>query len=385
MHLKTETLRSYLDNALLPSHHLQVKTHLSTCSQCSQDLELIRQRAKTIEMRLETLDALPIKVISAKQAYARFRNESEVPMKTNPFGQLRPVWSILALAAVLAVALSFQPVRTAASNFLHLFRVQQVEILPLDVQSVENFGHNQTLAETMGQVFSDSIVFTQEKGETQTGLDLASAQGTVSYPIRLPEEPSPVDLNVEAGAAFEFTVAIDQIQAIMDAANITDIQLPPELDNAVFEVEIPDSIAANYGQCVFPEITDPDQHPSRFDMKNCIVLLQSPSPTLSTTSEVDPAFLAEIGLRVLGMGTSEAKAFSQSVDWASTLVVPVPVNQAEYEDISVDGVTGKLIKESNVPDEITNYTILWVKDGMIYSVFGTGNPQDGLDLVSSFK
>ena len=306
-------------------------------------------------------------------------------MKTNPFGRLRPVWSILALAAVLAVALSFQPVRTAASNFLHLFRVQQVEILPLDVQSVENFGHNQTLAETMSQVFSDSIVFTQEKGETQTGLDLASAQGAVSYPIRLPEEPSPANLNVETGAAFEFTVALDQIQAIMDAANITDIQLPPELNNAVFEVKIPDSIAANYGQCVFPEITDPDQHPSRFDMKNCIVLLQSPSPTLSTTSEVDPAFLAEIGLRVLGMGAGEAKAFSQSVDWASTLVVPVPVNQADYEDISVDGVTGKLIKESNVPDEITNYTILWVKDSMIYSVFGTGNPQDGLDLVSSFK
>ena len=306
-------------------------------------------------------------------------------MKTNLFGRLRPVWSILTLGVVLAVALSFQPVRTAASNFLHLFRVQRVEILPLDVQSVENFGNNQTLAETMNRVFSDSIVFTREKGETQTGLDLASIQAMIGFPIRLPENVAPTDFNLESGAAFEFTVAIDQMQAIIDAANITDIQLPSELDKAVIEVEISDSVAANYGQCVFPEITDPDEHPSRFDMKNCIVLLQSPSPTVSTTSEINPALLAEIGLQVLGMGADDAKSFSQSVDWTSTLVVPVPANQAVYEEVSVDGVTGKLIQESNVPDEITNYTILWVKNSMIYSVFGTGNPQEGLDLVKSFK
>ncbi len=75
MHLKTEILRAYLDNALLPSDQLQVKTHLSACSKCSQDMEVIRQRIKMIGTHLKTLDNRPINTNSAKQAFARFKTK----------------------------------------------------------------------------------------------------------------------------------------------------------------------------------------------------------------------------------------------------------------------------------------------------------------------
>jgi hypothetical protein len=384
MHLKPETLRAYLDNELVSSQHLQVKSHLSACSQCSQALESIRQRVKIIDKRMETLDAPPAKAISAKHAYARFKTKSEVDMKVKLLGRLRPVWSVLGLAAVLTVAFSFQPVRTVASNFLHLFRVQKVEVLPLNIDSVENFGRNSTVADTMHKVFSDSVVFTREKEETIKGLDLDGAQSLVDFPIRLPTTDALVDFNVESGAAFEFTVTLDEAQAIIDAAGVTDIQPPAELDGAVVEVEMYNSVATYFGDCELPEDLEEGKQPTRFDMADCSVLLQTPSPTVSTASDIDVSLLAEIGLRVIGLESADAKALSQSVDWTSTLVIPIPANEVEYEDISVDGVTGKLIMESNMPDEIAHYTIMWVKNGMIYSVYGTGDPQNGVDLISNF-
>ena len=70
------------------------------------------------------------------------------------------------------------------------------------------------------------------------------------------------------------------------------------------------------------------------------------------------------------MSRKEAAAFTSTVDWTSTLVIPVPRNATEYEDISVDGVTGKLIQR--ITDYSPEYALIWVKDGMVYAISGSG-------------
>jgi hypothetical protein len=82
------------------------------------------------------------------------------------------------------------------------------------------------------------------------------------------------------------------------------------------------------------------------------------------------AQLAQIGLEFSGMSREEAAAFTATVDWTSTLVIPVPCRATAYEDISVDGVTGKLIQR--VSDYSPEYALIWVKDGIVYAVSGTG-------------
>jgi hypothetical protein len=57
------------------------------------------------------------------------------------------------------------------------------------------------------------------------------------------------------------------------------------------------------------------------------------------------------------------------VDWTSTLVIPVP-RRATSEDVSVDGVTGKLIQR--VTDYAPEYALIWVKDGIVYAISGSG-------------
>jgi len=45
------------------------------------------------------------------------------------------------------------------------------------------------------------------------------------------------------------------------------------------------------------------------------------------------AQLAQIGLEFTGMSSDQAAAFTKSVDWTSTLVVPVPINAAPTNNL----------------------------------------------------
>jgi hypothetical protein len=74
------------------------------------------------------------------------------------------------------------------------------------------------------------------------------------------------------------------------------------------------------------------------------------------------------------MTTDQAQAFAQSVDWTSSLVIPLPKNAATYQQVTVDGVTGTLI--SRPPDDAPEFALIWVKNGVIYTIGGLGSNSD---------
>src|SRR5690606_27094254 len=92
--------------------------------------------------------------------------------------------------------------------------------------------------------------------------------------------------------------------------------------------------------------------------------------------------LARIGLEFTGMSTEEAAAFTHTVDWTSTLVVPIPRNASTHKSVSVDGVTGTLIERRN--SETPQFALLWVKDGIIYAISGLGtDTRQALDVANA--
>ena len=110
-------------------------------------------------------------------------------------------------------------------------------------------------------------------------------------------------------------------------------------------------------------------------------LLRSPAqPSMHLLGDIDQ--LAQIGLEFTGMTPEEAAAFTETVDWTSTLVVPIPKNAAVYEQVQVDGVTGTLIQRP--ADDAPQFALLWVKDGIIYAISGLGsNSQQALEMANS--
>jgi hypothetical protein len=64
------------------------------------------------------------------------------------------------------------------------------------------------------------------------------------------------------------------------------------------------------------------------------------------------------------------------------LVVPLPQNQVDYEYLTIDGVQGTLITEGP-GHRNPGYMLLWVKEGVIYSISGQGSWKSGMVLAES--
>ena len=189
---------------------------------------------------------------------------------------------------------------------------------------------------------------------------------------------------MQSGGAFQLTVNRARAQALLNDAGASNLKLPASIDGAVIKVTIPAGIAAGYGEC--PKLTEGEESvqgsPGR-TMLNCIILTEIPSPTVDTPPDLDVVQLAELGLQFTGMTKEQAHAYAQTVDWTSTLVVPIPRNAAQYKKITVDGVDGYLIQRPL--DDAPEYAIVWVKDGIIYAIGGLGDATPALSMANSLR
>jgi hypothetical protein len=93
-------------------------------------------------------------------------------------------------------------------------------------------------------------------------------------------------------------------------------------------------------------------------------LIQMPSPQVNVPQGIDPVALAETGFMLLGMPQEDARRLATSIDWTSTLVVPMPVNAGTAREVTVDGATGLLLE--NTQNGGRENAVLWEKDGLLY-------------------
>lgn len=339
------------------------------------------------------------------------------------------------LALLVAGAFGLQPVRALASQFLQLFRVQRIQVLQLDpgrMGALTDGG----MGEAVGQLFAESVTVDRDPGSPRIVADAAAASDAAGFAVRLPAGgPPPSEIEVHAGPAFSFVVDRARAQSILDAAaeltrdaGSTDavdapLALPEAIDGARVAVDVPNGVVASFGDCpsrqqrvesrtvsadgaaggaadagdaegevqVFGQPvagSDADRGPdpatgdaadvsdganqAGAGSRDCVVLSQMPSPTVSAPPGLDVAALAEVGLRFTGMSAADARTFSHTIDWSSTLVVPVPRGSVDASEIAVDGVTGVLLQEHLDDYHLPGYTILWARDGRVYALTGSG-------------
>ncbi len=389
-HIGHAALRAYLDRELPPEELGQAEQHLAGCPDCRVRLQAVAERAAQVRMRLAVLDPqaeeaarpAPMVLPQLKQK----QQKEKVPMFKSIFSK-RPVWASLSAILVLAVAFSFAPVQAWASNFLGLFRVQQVQVLPIDTTQLSSLSNDSTLAKQISQLFADSVTVTRQPGEPVAAASAADASKAAGFTVRLlgAAQGTP-RLTVQNGTAFEVVINRQRAQALLDQAGRSDLQLPASVDGAKISVDIPAGVTAAYGDCPTANTTtDSLKRTTPEQYSNCTMLAQVPSPTVDTPPDLNIAQLADIGLQFTGMSAAQAQQVSQSVDWTSTLVIPFPRNAGTYEQVSVDGVTGTLILRSRSQDMSQHYSLIWVKNGVVYGLTGTGTAAQAVALAQSIQ
>ncbi len=234
-----------------------------------------------------------------------------------------------AFASVLVIVglFSIPAVRASAQAFLDLFRVRNFAAVTVDAQRMELL---------RGQQFDvESVLGKPERildpGPARAFPNAQEAALATGYTLRQAVGMSSAlraDTTwVRGESRTRLRIDGPRMRGLLASLAIDDIQLPPAIDGAEVNVHLMPVARTTYRREGGHEIT----------------LIQSPSPEFSLPVGIEMAQLGEIGLRVAGLSPAEARRMSRSIDWHSTLLVPVPGGASSFREVEVRGHKGLLV------------------------------------------
>jgi hypothetical protein len=399
MHLSEGEIRAYQDQELSDERQKRLENHLASCTRCKEKAQTLVARTHRIDDHLSTLQSKSrSEQFTARTAYNRFEarlsnqeNTLEINKENqNMWNKLtsripRPIWATSIVVVILGISLAFPPVRAIANSFLGLFRVEKIQVIQVDTERLPGQLDNSLQFE---RIFSENVKV-EEKSEAQEVSSVSEASDLAGMPVRLSAAlEAPQKIMVQPGGSVTFQIDLELVRAVLEDIDRSDIKLPDSLDGTSVRLDFQGGVVTFFGNCNLPDETkysDPDdpgnsEEPPVYD---CTSLMQAFSPTISAPPDLDINSIGEAYLQLLGMSREEAANFSSNVDWTTTFILPVPRYSADYQEVQVDGATGVLITSWGYKQ--MQFTLLWVKDGMVYALNGPGDENKALEIANSLK
>lgn len=297
----------------------------------------------------------------AAEAYAQIMGQLE-PAESRSSSWIRSLDTMfrkrtvavgLSFVLLLAILFSFPAVRAGASEFLGLFRVQKfapISITPGQIAILEQLAEEgMEPGELVIRNEPGAITPVDSLGEAglRTGLDVRT----------LSSMGEPDEINVLDGGDGYLIIDLAAARAIVEAAGADPALLPESLDGARVDVAAFPGVQQVWGED--------------------IIFMQAESPLVEYPDDIDPAVLGEALLQVLGTEPREARRIAQSIDWASTLLLPIPSEMVTFSEVVVDGVNGVALE----PLDGEGGSLMWQKEGKVYMLNGKGDVGELLSLV----
>ena len=290
----------------------------------------------------------------------------------------RPALAILGSLAIGAVLIGFPSVRAAAQQFLDLFRVQRFTAVSIDPSRMDQIQQLQNGKLDLKALLSRDLQILKDPGEPRlVGDAVAASQATgmdVRLPVVLPEGMTQGEIRVGGEGLVRFTADTSKLETLLETLEINDVQIPSQLNGAVITVRIPPCAIATYSRG-----------------KAQATLMQANSPEIKLPTGVFLPQLAEMGLRVAGLSADEARRLAYSIDWHSTLMVPVPANAASFREVELRGTKGLLIEtrsgnrppNPNRPRVQPASFLLWTEADRVYVLSGTVRSIELMELANA--
>lgn len=290
----------------------------------------------------------------------------EAPSSARPQRRVTRAAGIVAMLVVAVGALAVPEVRASAHAFLSMFRVVNFVAVPVNDARVDKFK-----AIDLPRLVGEGVQVVENPGPP---LDVASpdaAAATAGYAVRqpasLPEGSRIIQVAVQKERALRVTADAARLQQVMDALGITDLRVPQGLDGQTVNVRVPPVVMIRY------------EHGKRHTR-----LFQSLSPQIALPAGVEPAALGEIALRILGLTREDARHFAGSVDWSTTLLVPLPPTTHAFRQVNIAGHPGIAV-EARPPDAAPTNIVLWSADGRVFGIVSVEEMTDVLEMANSIK
>ena len=131
----------------------------------------------------------------------------------------RAAWAMVAVAALLAVSMTFPPVRAWAEGMLAQFRVSKLSVVSVDSNILSQLGNGSDLSKQISQMLSDSVTVTKKPQGVKSATNAAEAAKLAGFQVRLPASRSDAPrLLVQDGGAFQFVANRARAQSLLDQA-----------------------------------------------------------------------------------------------------------------------------------------------------------------------
>ena len=276
-------------------------------------------------------------------------------------------FAIPATAVVLLLlAGAFPPARASAQAFLDLFRVVHIAAIPVDVDRLNQLSRNgldiQTLIGSQVEVLADpgpARVFTSPaEAAKAAALDLR-------LPAAVPGNLTLVRAELKGEHAARVTADSRKLQDVLDALDIGDLKPPAGLDGQTATIRVPPIVRTVYANGATE-----------------VSFFQARRPEVTLPAGLDLPPIAEIGLRIAGVGATEAHTLAQAIDWRTTMLVPIPAGATTFRQVDVAGNRGLLV-ESTTGRKLK--AVLWSTGDAMYAITGGMSGQTLLQMAGSVQ
>lgn len=280
---------------------------------------------------------------------------------------LLPVWqpaphryaTAVALAGLLLlVSFTFPGVRAVASDFLGLFRVQKITAVAISAEQVA----------ILQEVLADGglpgeVMVHEPPGEAVAAASVAEAAVLAALPHAqtIPQLGQPAQIWVAPGSRASLVIDLVRARAIVAAVGGDPARLPDVLDGAVVDVVTTASIEQSWA--------------------NGVTLMQLDSPQVTYPEALDTAVWGEVMLQLFGLNPAEAQRLAATIDWTTTLVLPIPQNAATFQEVNVNGQTGLALLSLDGSYQ----GVLWQDDGRLYLLAGSQPAPELLALAAGME
>jgi hypothetical protein len=201
--------------------------------------------------------------------------------------------------------------------------------------------------------------------------DAGAAAGIrVRVPAWIPQGYSSTGIMASSEMAARITLNTAGLQAVLDTLGLPDVDLPEGLDGQTATIRVPPIVTQSYVSS---------------DGERSVHVIQARSPDVAFPAGVDLSKLAYAALRVLGMSRDEAYHMSVTIDWRSTLIVPVPAQAVAYRPINVDGNEGLLIEGLAQNETHPGGVLMWSSGEQTYAIAGAASGEELLEIAQNLQ
>jgi anti-sigma factor RsiW len=391
------TLRAISDSEVVDGWRPDLEAHLRNCEECRERSQALRTTASLVHGRLVALAAAD-GLRFTPPSFETVRAATTVPWHLRVFANwIRPdvhrsPWVVRtgAVAAAVALAVSWPAVSSFADGAFQSFRVQRVQPITVDAEALRSRFVGLPIDE--GKV-REAVRYRGPDKPTITITSQADAASRSGMTLRLPKtvppavSSKPPKFVVTSGGVSEMTVDGPKLVEVAKEAKVTDSALLTRiggLHGVTIKVEGYPAVAAVWGDVDIPTQVPSGKAAATLATPTArgpmMMIGQMKSPVVNVPVSVDLDGLRDSLMKSGSVPPEVVQALGAVKDWRMTLPVPSG-SSTGLRQADVDGTSATVSTRTVDGKSVT--TVVWIRDGVIFGAVGDLPEADLLTAVRS--